>query len=219
MLGKNVNLYKRIDYKNFTYDDKIELKDGNYNLKKGNEYGLVTYTFNSDKEYLIIPGKLTSEITINNEYKTKDDVYIKIQKGDKVIVSYKIYIKTSNNKVYLNLLDMDEYRACMKALSNDLMHAKTYKNGHILEGKITVSDDNGYLFTSIEYEEGMRVYLDGLEIKPDIILDSLIGFDISKGKHTIKIDYIPKGLKVGLTISILSLLITVFYLQKHKKSL
>ena len=219
MLGKNVNLYKRIDYKNFTYDDKIELKDGNYNLKKGNEYGLVTYTFNSDKEYLIIPGKLTSEITINNEYKTKDDVYIKIQKGDKVKVSYKIYIKTSNNKVYLNLLDMDEYRACMKALSNDLMHAKTYKNGHILEGKITVSDDNGYLFTSIEHEEGMRVYLDGLEIKPDIILDSLIGFDISKGKHTIKIDYIPKGLKVGLTISILSLLITVFYLQKHKKSL
>ena len=219
MLGKNVNLYKRIDYKNFTYDDKIELKDGNYNLKKGNEYGLVTYTFNSDKEYLIIPGKLTSEITINNEYKTKDDVYIKIQKGDKVIVSYKIYIKTSNNKVYLNLLDMDEYRTCMKALSNDLMHAKTYKNGHILEGKITVSDDNGYLFTSIEHEEGMRVYLDGLEIKPDIILDSLIGFDISKGKHTIKIDYIPKGLKVGLTISILSLLITVFYLQKHKKSL
>ena len=73
----------------------------------------------------------------------------------------------------------------MDILGQDLFHAHKYRNGHLIEGTIDVNSDNTYLFTSIEYEKGMKVYVDDKEVKPDIVLDSLIGLNLDKGSHKI----------------------------------
>ena len=119
----------------------------------------------------------------------------------------------------LTLLDLDEYETVMEILGQDTLNAKTNINGHILEGKINVNSDKTFLFTTIEYEEGMKVYVDGKYVKPDIVLDSLIGLNLSKGEHTITIDYIPNGFKLGLLMSLSGLVLSVVYLQLRKKNI
>ena len=48
-------------------------------------------------------------------------------------------------------------------------------------------------------------------------MDSLIGLDLEKGSHKINLNYEPKGLKLGIYISLISLIITIIYVILRKK--
>ena len=49
-----------------------------------------------------------------------------------------------------------------------------------LPGKILhIDGDNDYLFLSLGYEDGMKVYVDGKETKPDLLLDAIIGLKLN----------------------------------------
>src|SRR5699024_2155215 len=73
------------------------------------------------------------------------------------------------------------------------------------------------LFTTIPYDKGWHIYMDGKEIKYDEIFDTFIGFKIGKGKHNIEFKYTPVGLKEGILISILAIFISVIYFSKEGK--
>ena len=59
------------------------------------------------------------------------------------------------------------------------------------------------LFTSIPYEEGWTVLLDG---EPIPILktanDTLMCFEISSGKHVVEMSFFPAGMKTGIIVSV-----------------
>jgi uncharacterized membrane protein YfhO len=167
-----------------------------------------------------MPNKSVSyKVKINGEEINNDSYYHEINKGDTLEVTYKLYNDTVADNIYVYLLNIENYESAMKTLSQNLLYAKENQNGHILEGTINVTTDNHYLFTSVEYEDGMKVYVDGEEVTPDIILDAFIGLDLTPGEHSIYIDYTPKGFKTGCTISFISLILTGIYLQKSKKNL
>lgn len=224
MTGNIHDLYLNYDHTNFKLSNAV-YRSATNNIEKIKESELATaeYTFVSDGHYLIVPNNFVN-LRIQKEGETSNEIireyFREINPGETVNLTYDITntIVDANN-IKLVLFNIDEYEKVMNILGEDMLEAKTFQNGHILEGNINIDGDNDYLFLSLGYEEGMKVYVDGKETKPDLLLDAVIGLKLSKGKHNIYIDYVPKGLHEGLMISLVGLLLTCVYLQIHKKKL
>ena len=75
-----------------------------------------------------------------------------------------------------------------------------------LKGSISC-DQEGWLFTSIPFDAGWKVLVDGKEQEPEKILDSFVGIWLSAGSHTVTLEYTPKGLIPGALISAASVLL------------
>lgn len=112
-------------------------------------------------------------------------------------------------------------------------------NDRHLEGKVTAKA-NQILVTSIPYEPGWTVKVDGKKLKTRIVeekdkdgnvklmnsdsgdgelilMDSLIGVRLSEGEHTVELTYTPPGFPVGVITLILGIgVIIMFYLYDRR---
>ena len=75
------------------------------------------------------------------------------------------------------------------------------------------------IYTSIPYDKGWKVYVNNKEIKTFKINNSLLGFDLNKGKNKIELKYVPNNLDIGLSISITTVIFSITYLIIKKKKL
>lgn len=69
-----------------------------------------------------------------------------------------------------------------------------------IEGTISVSE-NSYLYSSIPYDEGWSIYIDGEKADTFKIGTAMLGASIKQGEHTVEYRYSPRGLKYGILIS------------------
>lgn len=189
-----------------------------FNRTEEGDYINFEYTFKSDGHYLLLFANFGGTLEINGNDELLG-VTREIKPGDRVKIKYSIVSVFEEEDVFVRLLDLDAYENSMKILSGNVLHAKENSNGHIIEGNVDVTSERDYLFTSIEYEDGMIVYVDGKEVEPDIVLGALIGLQLEEGHHEIYIDYVPKGLKSGAVISVVGLISSLVYLQIRKKTL
>lgn len=65
--------------------------------------------------------------------------------------------------------------------------------------------ENTTLFTSIPYDEGWSVYVDGKKAEKIKLLDAFIGLKLEKGQHEIEFKYVSSGIIEGAIISAASL--------------
>ena len=73
------------------------------------------------------------------------------------------------------------------------------------------------LYTSIPYDKGWSVYVDGNKVKPIAICSgSLMGAYVSQGTHSVTFKYTPSGFVYGILISLVSLLILLALIFKKK---
>lgn len=175
------------------------------------------YEFISDGHYLIMP-TIDANVTINSLNRRFTNIYYEIDKKDVVSIEFNVSGELAEQQVGLYLLDLDIYEEKIETLNRDTLKVLKEENDHILEASIEVTEPDKYLFLSLAYEEGMKIYVDGVRTEPVVLLDSLIGLPLDEGKHTITIDYIPKGLISGAIISIGGLVcwgIGIVY-KKHK---
>lgn len=75
-----------------------------------------------------------------------------------------------------------------------------------LEG-VVYAEEPGLFFTSIPYDKGWTILADGQEIKGRKVMGAFLGIDLPQGQHQISLRYQPPGLKMGIWISIGSLLL------------
>ena len=115
------------------------------------------------------------------------------------------YFNLNNNWLYYEDEGVVDY-VISKLSEKQLKITKMEKN--ILEGNIDV-DDNKILFLSIPYEDGWNIYVDGKRVDYFKIYDAFIGIKLNEGHHEIKMKFYPKGLNIGIIISI-STLISIF---------
>lgn len=92
----------------------------------------------------------------------------------------------------------------------------TKVNGEIEAGQ------PGVLFTSIPYDKGWTLKVDGIKQEPGKIFDTFLSVDIPAGRHIIEMSYEPEGLRAGAAVtafSILCLLGTCFLGRRKGKAL
>ena len=90
----------------------------------------------------------------------------------------------------------------------------THWNDSHIQGTVNITDDSTWMMTSIPYEKGWTVKVDGKVVGTAKVWDSLLAFPITPGEHTIEMTYMPEGFMAGLVISILSICIYVFAIYK-----
>ncbi len=95
----------------------------------------------------------------------------------------------------------DNFLAAYDILSANQMNVTTMEDGYV-EGTVTAAED-GLLFTSIPYDAGWTVYVDGDKWDIDTVGDAFIGVWLEEGDHTIVFKYFPPGLGVGIILAIL----------------
>ena len=78
--------------------------------------------------------------------------------------------------------------------------------------KVNVLKDNQQLLFTLPYEDNFVIKVDGKEVKSKKSYHIFLGADISKGLHTIEIEYVDKGLKIGSIISAFSLITSSLYI-------
>lgn len=92
----------------------------------------------------------------------------------------------------------------------------TENGGHTLTGEITL-DQKGLLFTTIPYNEGWRIEVDGEKVQPLILLETFIGLELEAGEHEIVFYHIPQGLITGILLSGIGILYLIIFLWTTRR--
>lgn len=110
-----------------------------------------------------------------------------------------IYIRTKQE--YFFSLDSELFKKVFTELSYGNMEITKFYDDYI-EGNVTVSEGQSLLYTSITFDEGWIVTVDGKRAELVKTCDGLIAVDIAKGSHKITFTYRPKCYTVGGAVSI-----------------
>ncbi|WP_394916709.1 YfhO family protein [uncultured Robinsoniella sp.] len=110
----------------------------------------------------------------------------------------------------------EDYTRMYEKLSANQMNVTTAEDGKI-RGNIDVKTA-GTLLTSIPYDTGWKVKVDGKEIETYAVGTALMGFDLSEGQHEITMDFTPEGLWSGSFISIASIVLFMVTIMLEGRS-
>ena len=221
MLNTDIKRYKVIDNFNGEDTEIKEIDNKKYVISK-TSIKIEMEDKASNSMFLIPSRNITFvanySIFINDE-EIKDAVIkqspIFVNKGD----TYKIIIKSNLSKTELNSLkwyqiDYDKYIETINELKKNEFNITKYNKDNHIEGNIDVNNDKNVLLLTIPYDKGWNIYVDDNKINYDICFDSFICLDLDKGKHNIKMNYVPSGFIVGLIISSLAFIVTIIYIRK-----
>lgn len=131
-----------------------------------------------------------------------------------------LYIGTGVD--YFYYLDEDLYREIMPQLQAYAMKITSWDDTHI-QGTVTTDADHSLIYTSIPYDEGWKVTIDGEEMEISETCGALLAIDASvllAGEHTIAFRYMPDCYVLGFFITIggivlLVLCLVIRYLWKR----
>ena len=111
------------------------------------------------------------------------------------------------SECYVVGLDKEAFEAGYEVLSQNGMTITDFEETKI-KGTVTAPADK-ILYTSINYDEGWKVKVDGKETKAIKIGDALMGINLAQGEHTVEFEYHAKGLALGVIISVCSAVILI----------
>ena len=217
MLNEKLNLYKKLK------NTKITLENVQFNNKTGkyeninNDVGRIIIEFTPPDTLLLSIGeKIGIDYYINDEIQTLNNSYLTVQPGAKVKVIMQ-FASQKENKDYTDIyyLDNELYQTVTDKLKSNTLQNIKVNDQHLLKATINVLDKDKLLFTSIPYEKGMIIKVNGKKVKPKLIFDAFIGLDLEKGENTIIIDYIPQGFIIGTICSFLGIS-SLIYLKIKK---
>ena len=117
--------------------------------------------------------------------------------------------------IYAYNLDIDQFTAAYELLNLGAFQIDSFTETDF-DGTVNAGYD-GYLYTSIPYDEGWSIYIDGEKTEPVEIGDCQLGALITQGEHRVKLKYTPRGLKYGLLITAISYLGLIGYLVYRKR--
>ena len=93
----------------------------------------------------------------------------------------------------------------------------TEYGGRRLKGTITAGE-NQIMMTSIPYENGWTIKVDGKKVKPICLVKALIGIELEPGDHTVEMTYTPPGLIPGFGALLIGIICIVFVYRYDKKN-
>ncbi len=203
--------------------------DWSYTATSGEE-GKVTYTYTSEKNqdlYVYFKASHCTKVEVihntGTETYSDEDGHIfqvgTVAAGETVILNF--YLDDAYDDGSIKLIaaehSMDAFYQVVDLLKQQRWTLDTVSSTR-LSGTITACED-GMMFTSIPYDEGWTVRVDGETVKPEKIADAFIGISLSNGEHKIEMSYCPQGFRMGLLLTCISviLFIETWFLEKRLK--
>ncbi len=194
----------------FNYSKTTADADGSVVLyitteKKGNVYIYYDVTGASDKDVTITSSLGT--ITQNaNQNSIHDLGYFDVNETITVTIPF----ENNNGTLKFNAYTMDEktFEKGYEKLADTQMLVEEFEDTYI-KGRVTAKKDC-LLYTSIPYDKGWKILVDGEELSDDKIVQfggSLVAAKLDKGNHDIEFVFEAQGFETGLIISVSTALI------------
>ena len=115
---------------------------------------------------------------------------VMIESDDDDVSSIQFYAYSYDNDVFLDTFHtLNEHGLELTSFSDTK-----------LKGTITAAE-NGTMYTSIPYDKGWKVYVDGKLTETHAFENALLAVDLTAGEHKIVFKYSPVGFKLGMAIS------------------
>lgn len=140
-----------------------------------------------------------------------------LEAGDYISVEYE-YSNISVSEVapfYVLTFNRGAFENAYHVLTQNMLRVETLQDGYV-SGTVDMPGGKT-LFTSIPYDEGWTVEVDGKRVPYYKIAGSFIGVDMEAGTHTVTFSYMPKGLLPGIMISVICMILLMVSLQVEKR--
>lgn len=233
LLGRSAGIYTQIP------DPEPQLTgltgaDGDYMTADPTQSGSLSWTFSAPADgelYCYFP--VLSEycgglVRFNGEhagkvlqYRNSGTLHLGfVRQGETVTVQL-----TSQSNRLLFALGHNFYlenTAALQQAADDLRNGGLvleHQQPGLLWGKISAADGTAALFTSIPFDRGWQVKVDGQPVTPFCSLNSLLAVPLTAGEHTLELRFVPPALAVSIGISLFSLLAALLWFFLSKKSL
>lgn len=185
-----------------------------------------TYTPTYQKEryiYYEAPHMERLKVTINGESRTYFDTrgHIvdlgEIGPEDTVVLTLTLDSDYSSADVMVAMFGLNEdiYEEVWGQLSQNTLDIVDYSENS-LRGTIEVSED-GIMYTSIPYDSGWTIRVDGEKVETKSLNDSLMYIELSAGTHEVEMTFMPSGFKAGFAISFVCLFILIVIAMRKNK--
>lgn len=212
-----------------TYTDEngeTQQVDQNYYVVKAND-GSGTFRFTMTAEadgdiYAHFPGVLFAGMSTDcglyvngskvSDYFTNETWVIQnlgtFEEGDEIVVELRfengdLYISHASN-YYFYYIDYEALNEAFSELEAASMYVEEYGND-FLKGTIDIPEGQELIFTTIPYDEGWKVYIDGEEQELVKTLGSLLAVETTPGFHEIEFVYRPDCAVYGGLLSIIGI--------------
>lgn len=214
------NLFKPVEYNSTDFDavsgDDVT-ENGTYWLEKSDSssnYGTETVSLSPTIDgnlYLYVKSSDLKTITVNSEKvsditQNMEDAYILDlgyhNKGDEVLVSLDASTMESESTsfdFYCYTADDTVVKNMYNSLAGNSLNVESYSDTTI-KGTVNAKE-NCYLYSSIPYDDGWSVYVDGKKAETFEIGGTLLAIELTPGQHKIEYKYFPVGFLYGIIIS------------------
>lgn len=214
------NVFKPVKYNSTDFDavsgDDVT-ENGTYWLEKSDSssnYGTETVSLSPTVDgnlYLYVKSSDLKTITVNSEKvsditQNMEDAYILDlgyhNKGDEVLVSLDASTMESESTsfdFYCYTADDTVVKNMYNSLAGNSLNVESYSDTTI-KGTVNAKE-NCYLYSSIPYDDGWSVYVDGKKAETFEIGGTLLAIELTPGQHKIEYKYFPVGFLYGIIIS------------------
>ena len=218
---------------NVTQIEELDVESGSFSMVKttGGTYGSVTITIAAVQKqncYLYVKSSAVDTVYANgntlNATQSIDEAYIldlgRLEQDEEIRVEIPLKDDSDSGSVtfYACGVDMEAFREGFETLQAGQLEITSFKETRI-EGTLR-AEDSQILYTSIPYDEGWRVWVDGVRVPHGDYLrigNALLGLRIGEGEHEIVMEFEPIGLHLGLFVSVGTLAILIFALLLHRR--
>lgn len=193
----------------------------------------LTYTFTATVEgeyFFYLPSDYPREVTLKVNGKSNGTFYASETKRivslgyfdpeevvnvSMTLNSDVLYVTPEVPSIYY--MDVESAQNALIQLSGEqFMIADNWREDDF-KGTYTTNNEATTVLTTLPYDEGWKLYVDGEPVEYTKTLGALIAFEIEgSGEHTVRLKYAPKTFTLGLTISILStaLFVLIIIIEK-----
>ena len=242
MIGETVEIYTPVeafDTSMVNMEETYIASHLKYTAVNSNREATLYYEFtapmNGAEYYLYIPSDYPREMKLKvngadngtfygNETTRIVSVGSDFAAGDTIkvglsLVKPETYIKDEGFCLYY--IDYATYEYAISRLKEVQFNIESYTEDSFY-GTIFAPTDTQTILTTIPYDEGWKITVDGEEIEYFETLDALITFVIDAGEHEVTMEYRPESYRVGMTstavCSVLFLLLCLLDLITRKKT-
>lgn len=160
--------------------------------------------------------KPSKDLTIwMNDNRNKLSAKQRVYYNDNTTFTYAVALDSDENQVEVtfgkgkyNLSDVEAYVTTLpgtELYESEFLQNDTKTKGNVIAGSLTMQK-SGYLITSIPYDSGFEIQVDGKPATSEKVNTAFLGCKVNEGEHDIVITYHAPGLAAGKVMSFVGMI-------------